>query len=422
MNYKLKIRKKDILDKTLFFMLIIQVMAIRWMNYTLRYSYVFLILFLIHFLVHIKGYYKLGKGFVSFLIILVYFWISASQNTSVGLQNFKMILPSICSFLFVGYLINNRKYMVSNYFYKCALIFNIYYLINIPVLLMELGGNLSLAGKHPAGVTNPMKEDLICGLLGYNGTPLLGLYIAFMTTLNTDICKKIRRQNFRLVFAVYNISVLAFMLWISTQNDNKACFLLIILFVAIYALFDVYTGSSKSIVTKIKGVTKYLLSTVIGLFLIYNILIRIDATNKIIVSIIRWVTEGFNLGAKATGSAERMGAIVYILNDPIHRFFGYGLGNYTWRQNNAFGFYHFGQNDLSVFLILGGIIFTALILFMIYCLVKENTKSVLLSVAFLILSLILMIYTQLLTEYSSMCILLFFYVLCSLKCKGLRKE
>lgn len=422
MHFKLKLRKKDILDIIIFLMLIVQVMATRWMNYTIRYSYVFLVLFFFHFVSRMKGYNRIGKGFVCFLLVLIYFWSSASENISVGLQNFKMLFPSICAFLFVSYMMSNRKGTMAILFYKCAWIFNIYYFINIPVLILELGGNLSLAGKHPDGIFNPMKEDLISGLLGYNGTPILGLYIAFMTVLNIDLFKKIKEQSYRILFAVYNIIVFVFMFWISTKNDNKACFLLVILFVAIYILFNIYTGVSRSIVSKIKGIAKYLIVTVLGLCLTYNILIRIDATNKTISSLMVRVTEGLNLGAKATGSAERIGAIVYILNDPLHRLFGYGLGNYAWRQSNAFGFYHFGQNDLSVFLILGGIVFATLNLFMIYYLVKENTKSILLAAVVVILSLVLMIYTQLMTEFSSTCILLFFYILCCLKCKGLRRE
>lgn len=417
MRFRLKIGKQDLLEKVLYLMLIVQVMGIRWLNLTRRYSYIFLLLLLFQFISRIRGYRKIAKGFFWFLIILVYFWYSAYNNTSVGMQNFKLFFPSLCVFVFVGYLIGNRKETLSRFFYKCAWLFNVYYFVNIPALMIELGGNLALAGKHPDGVVNPMKEDLICGLLGYNGTPLLGLYTAFMTVLNIDIYGKIKNKNYRVAFGVYNIIVLAFMLWISTKNDNKTCFLLIALFVAIYKLYDVYRGVSQTTVDKIKGIAKYIIFAIASICVVYNVLIRIEATNKILTSIMTRITEGLDLGAKATGSAERIGAVVYILGDPIHHMLGYGLGNYTWRQNGAFGFYHFGQNDLSVFLMLGGIVFVALILLMIYFITMDNIKSNLLATVMVVLFLILMTYTQLVTEFSSTCILAFFYTLCCLKCK-----
>ena len=99
MRFRLKIGKQDLLEKVLYLMLIVQVMGIRWLNLTRRYSYIFLLLLLFQFISRIRGYRKIAKGFFWFLITLVYFWYSAYNNTSVGMQNFKLFFPSLCVYL-----------------------------------------------------------------------------------------------------------------------------------------------------------------------------------------------------------------------------------------------------------------------------------------------------------------------------------
>lgn len=414
---KIKIRKKEILGITVFLMMLMQILIVRWLNYTMRFSYIFILVFVLHLFIHFKGYIKIKNGLLFSSLLIIYFVYSASGNRTIGMQNFKLFFPSVCALLFISYMIKLRDIELRKLLFKSAAVLNIYYLLNVPVLMMELGGNIALAGKHSASAINPMLEDLICGLFGYNGTPILGLFTSFMTVYNLEVLKNMRRKIYRNIFIVYNVLMFVFMLWISTKNDNKSSFIMILSFYIVYAFCEKYKKTGSQIVSKTIGIFKQLIVALVGVGIVYSILMKFEGTRRAITLIITRINDGISLGGSATGSAERIGAIVYILNDYSHRLFGYGLGSHTWRQGNAFGFYHFGQNDLSVFLILGGIVFLILVLCTIYFCLYDAVESKFMALVFVMLFLLLITATQVVTEFSSMFIYLLFVALCCLKYK-----
>ena len=414
----LVIKKDGLLEKIILLLMLLQIMIVRWMDLSLYFSYIVIALFLVHLFCNYKKYFRMKLTMLSSLIFLAYFWINTVTNggsKDIGIMNFKMIAPSIFMLLFVSYILRYRIEVVREFVNNSIWFLNLYYIINVPVLLLELNGNIALAGKHPPEAFNTMFEDMISGLLGYNGTPVLALFCAFMTIINMYKLGNMKNSWRKNLYCLYIILISGFMLWISTKNDNKSVILIVFLFVIAYLFFAYNNKINRLHWKKIMNVLKYALIVTVVTFVSYNLLMQIDMFNSIITKIFDRINEGISLGSKAAGSAERIGGVVAILSDIPHRMLGYGLGKYTWRQGNAFGFFHFGQNDLSAFLFIGGMLFVVLLLWLVYVSFNSIRKSMMHSVVLLAIFLILLLYTQVLTEVSSMYIYLYFVILCYLK-------
>ena len=415
-NTKIELNFENILENSIFFIMIFEIVIGRWLFLSRPLSYLLSMLILAHFVINFYGYMRMKFSLFSMMMVILYFFINnrvCHGSSEILMSNLKIIIPSLLSLLFVSYELRNEKSFLFSKINFTGILLNIYYVINVPVLLLQLRGNTSLSGIHPEGVMNTMSEDLISGLLGYNGTPVLALFICFMFFFNLFLIKRTEDHLLKIVFHLYNFLMTLFMAWISINNDNKFVFILFVIFGIVYFIF--YSNFAKEdILEKLKKIFPVTFLLLVSGFIIYGLVKHLTFLNEIVSKIFLRIQEGVMLAEKATGSAERIGGIIFALKDEEFAFWGRGLGEVTWRQPHAFGFYHFGQSDLSVFLILGGIILVALISIFLFSSFKVYEKISLESILMSIMILTLMTYTQVFTEYSFMYLTLFFVILCYL--------
>lgn len=114
--------------------------------------------------------------------------------------------------IYVFNLLKRRKDFLFDFLNQKVTLFNIYLYISIPFILLQANGQYWLAGNSN-GAVNPLGIDLICGLFGFNGTPMMALFVAFAMVLNFDYycfrCKESQKSLFLLlviplfIFIVY---------------------------------------------------------------------------------------------------------------------------------------------------------------------------------------------------------------------------
>lgn len=411
----LKISKRDFVEYVILIALVFQIFIVKWLDLTIRYSYIIIFLLFFHFILNLKRYGKLSSVLFTLFLIIIYVLLNVKllgKSQNILNNNLKMILPSLFILPFVSYMLVYKRKVIEKFLLKSILIFNLYYIINIPVIIFELKGMTSLAGRHPSNIRYTLIEDMGSGLLGYYGTPILGLFFAFMMIYNMYYSRYIGNKNKRRIFKAYNILMFICMIWLSTQNDNKGAIFISFIFIGVYKFFTNIDNLDKKITSKVINTLKYTLSVCIAGGISFWIISKIPALNSAFEAIIARVQEGIDLGVKATGSAERIGALVFILTDSEHKYFGYGIGNYGWRQSNAFGLYNFGQSDLSVLIILGGIVLLLLLLLILFFTFLSSSKNICLSTVLVVFFAILNIYTQVITEPSAMYIFVLFSFVC----------
>lgn len=410
-----KISKKDFIENLILIGIILQIFIVRWLDYTIFFSYVMVSLLFFHFVKNLKRYTKLLYIWISLCLIIVYVLLNTKflgMLPNVLSNNLKMILPSIFILPFLSYMFVYKRQLIKKFLLKNIFLFNLYYIINIPIIILELNGMVWLAGMHPSNVSYTLIEDMGSGLLGYYGTPILGLFFAFMTVYNLYYSNHIKNKKNRKIFNIYNSVMFTCMIWLSTQNDNKGAIFIAFVFIGVYTFFTNSSYYNKKLISRLTDISKYFIGVVSGGCLLFLIISKIPSLNSVFVALVARVQEGINLGIKATGSAERIGSLVFILTDVSHKCFGYGIGNFGWRQPNAFGFYNFGQSDLSVLIILGGIVFLFLLLMTLFLVLLFSSKKIFLSVILVLFFVILNIYTQVITEPSSMYIFILFCFVC----------
>jgi hypothetical protein len=157
------------------------------------------------------------------------------SHSAVYVNNMYYLGTAVLVLLGMSALYTNPK-KLEKMFIGMFPICNVYMLVNIPVLLMQLNDHFELSGRHLEQYTNNFKPDLISGLFGYNGTPMLGAFSAFFFIYCLWYYRKCIKKKNKAIFLVYYFVMLAFYLYISIPNDNKGFFLQIGISYVIYYL------------------------------------------------------------------------------------------------------------------------------------------------------------------------------------------
>lgn len=403
------------LDKIILSMMLLQIIAIRWFDLSAKYSYFMLVVLLFHVVVHLKRYCRMG--FIPiFLIFFVAYPITNAfifeYDNTLLLRNFKILIINCLSLAFISYCGRFKLQETMEWLDSKVYILNTFYVINIPIIIGEVNGNYKLSSINTDILNKYFFPDLGSGLFGANGTPILGLFVAFVFSYNMRIWEKIRSSQKKKMLYIYNIFMLIIMAILFVFNDNKGAYITIVLFFAVYLYFK-RVLISKNIRTRLKKTFNYVAMAIIICVVLLIILQLIPHFKTVINGITFVIMQGLQLKESSGGGSERIGAIIFFLGNSSRIVSGYGLGRYEWMQAGAFGFRHFGQTDLMSFLYLGGIILVCFVFaYIVKCLKILNGKYV--SGIFLLLGLYfyIMAYTQLFIDYSAMFIVNYFCLLC----------
>lgn len=401
---KVKIKKVDLLDIIILYWMMIYVFIISWLAYINQGAMILVLLIAIRFMMDFKHVCKLKSIYVGLLFCTIYpLWNFYDKGgTYVVLNsNISTIVTNTLMFIYCLYLCKYKKDFVYDFFIKNKNIFNGYMIINLPVLVLQLMGNTALSGRHPESLSNAYSADLISGLFGYNGTGLLTMYFCFLIVYNYFLLKGKQIKHVKL-FILYNFLTIGFMFYVALKSDNKGLFFLIPLCLCVYIIIN-KLDLSKNFLKKIKKIVSYIF--IIASVLIFGVIISQPFFNSIYFFqlALQSIKKNWLLLDNSYGSMERFGMIAYALSKEEIRWSGYGIGMYMWKTSKAMNFEHFGICDLGTFMCLGGLAFVLLLMLLVWSVYYSMFSDKIVAFILLILTAIILFYTQLFTVTSLMC-------------------
>lgn len=121
-----------------------------------------------------------------------------------------------------------------------------------------------------------------------------------------------------------------------------------------------------------------------------------------IFSVYKMGAEAWNLGNSANGSNERIAIIIFAFTKISTWLCGTGFGNNVVYAEGYLGFKHFGQADFGSILILGGVWFTIILIYVYINMFNKiaigNKKKGWVSFGITIIFILSIIYTQCITK------------------------
>lgn len=364
-----------------------------------------------------KIYKIVLKNVWSLLIVLLIGYASArlgyDYHADVFFSNYLAIVYVLIPTIYFSYMFEYKYDFIKQVINKSFWIINIYGIINMAVACVQVKVDGFLTGVSTW--TNPMREDLICGLMGYSATPQFGLFACLVILMNLYVLDYgCISQKKRMGLSLYIVFLIALSIVISAFNDNKIVYVELPAFIVYYLYI---TGRLDFLHRKInKNVFKIVLSITVLLLLCVGIYVMIPSVNDAVHKNFGYAIELFIQAMKTDavlgyGSADRIYMVIYAFKRYEALKLGYGMGAYTWHAGEALGFRHFGQADLGAFLCLSGLFFTTCVFLVvvvnfarIIC-GKSNQRFDKLCVALFLL--LMLFYTQVITINTVGIIMLF---------------
>lgn len=417
----MKVKKSDVLDYLIIYWMILYVFIISWFAYIKQGAMIMICLIFVRLFLDFKRTAHLPAFYLGLLFCFVYpIWnyISLGGNLVFLASNMRTITTTTILLVYLSFMCRYRRDFITKFFKKKKFLFNVYMVLNVPILMLQLNGHTELSGRHPESLTNTFSADLVSGLFGYNGTGLLTMYFCFLMLYNfvQYKCEYIKQKQ---VFVLYNILLVGFVSFVAANSDNKALFVLAPLFLIVY-LIVFKMNFYRNILQKIRSLFRYIIKgfCVFAIF-IFGLQPAIG-TLDLISDIIEKTQSGLINANAAYGSAERLGIIVYALNNPSIRWYGSGIAKHEWQELYGLGFAHFGISDFGSFLCLGGILFILLLICFLLAVYRTVFKDKIAGYTFFVLTIVVLIYTQPMTVVSLTCSWVFLVFTTVLGCESIK--
>lgn len=409
----IRIKTKDLLDYVILWALILEVMIIRWLNLVGLFNVALLILLTIRCVYDVRRCLKNTSLWLYFLLVIYMIWnyFYLGGEFIILIRNISECIAPSMIMIYIGDLMFNKKEFVFEFFSKLFWPLNLYNILNMIIILLQLDGFYWLAGFTSS--ENPLYIDHISGLLGFNGMPVLALYSALMFIYNLYYARFVMTNHKKHGIYAYNTIQVIFYSVVSLYNDNKGFYLILFMYIIIYSLsVNESIIENRNISTKLRVVLLRYIPYVILVIFVSVLLYRYTKVGGEIDKIIHEFDNAFKYINRASGGSERISMIIYAINSP-DRIIGYGVGRYKWTSINAFGFAHYGQSDIGTFLCLGGIVFFVILSSMIIALFyKVYEGNCILAGVFLFVFYVIGVFTQVFTVTSLMVCAMLFAVTC----------
>lgn len=370
---KVKI-SKELIDNIIIDFMLLQVFIMRFLGLDKYFNWAIIALIIVKFFLDKEKKLKQSQAKLILILMLIYvfFFLSSYMGhyTSFSLlrKNLFALSYVFLYYLYITFLCKKNWTFVRNKMINLFWVFNLYFVINIFVLIIQIKTPGVMAGYSTK--VNPLKLDLISGLFGYSGTHQLCIYSCFIILYN--LCYfRYYAKKYKKLLAFYTAFLFVFSCVVSMFNDNKMFYLLIVVFLGLYYLVEFWDARSvnSQYVSLFKIVVIIIILVALGVIL-YNtnssIKHMFDSNIGDMMFKLRRTLDNKNIFI--AGSAERIYMLIYAFTKFDAVFFGYGLASYTFYDAEALGFKHFGQADLGTMLCLGGLWFTILcVAFYLYC-------------------------------------------------------
>lgn len=276
-------------------------------------------------------------------------------------SNLRRLLYILCVLLVVSVTVLNKKGILRGIFENSFVFINAFGLISQIVLTLQVNIH-GFMMKDSWLAINSYYADLCDGLFGLNGTHEMTYFFCFLILYNIYHSKyRVKEPKRKIILTLYNLILIIWMAFLSTQNDNLSFAFILALMLGTYALMSaIWEGKKLPI-----KIIKYTILTICVLAIIFSIPAVNAFINETLLERLNLMFAGLN-SSNVLGSNERIGIVRYALKREFGWSFGIGLGSYRWVANageSVMGFAHFGLNSISSFVMLGGMPFYILYVF-----------------------------------------------------------
>lgn len=236
MQRKITISTKDILDTTILTLVLLYVLVFIWAHFMTNLIPNILPLLMIASIFVSSLKINLRKlDFVDFTLILISIVLFVSKCTNRPgpylKDNIERIIHSLIILCYFARLVDSKSEFLRRYFKHALPILNVYYVLNMIVMFIQTSGNYFLMDTLSTG--NTYYLDMITGFIGADGTHCVALFTVFMIILNLCFINdcKVKYKPYFIGYIALSTIVSIF---IATQNDNNALFVLIPTVLIIY--------------------------------------------------------------------------------------------------------------------------------------------------------------------------------------------
>ena len=266
-------------------------------------------------------------------------------------SNMLMILYPLINVFYLTYYVKKHQEFFYKKMIQMKYLINIYFVINIIVMFIQLQGTYFLVGVVTQ--ENTMYEDLISGLLGYSMVAAVCYFSVFVIAYNIVLSYTIKNRLRRKVFIAYTVILIGIMAYISIQNDNVQYFPFVLLALLIIML-------SRNRLNTVSGLQKVLLIVLICMLAVMFALGLVPGFYELLNDSVLYKFTGslehmYDGSSVTHGSMERLALVVYGLTYAGGWALGKGFSYAGVYTPYTFGFVHFGNANIGAFICLGGV-------------------------------------------------------------------
>lgn len=291
-------------------------------------------------------------GVIGVVLLLALNGLLYGNNQTFKSNVLMMFYPIMNMFYLTWYV---KKYQDSFYrrMIQLKYVINIYFVINIIVMFIQLQGNYFMVGVVTQ--ENTMYQDLVSGLLGYSMTAAVCYFSTFVMAYNVVVSDSIKGKLRKKTFTIYNIALILMMAYISTQNDNVQYFV----FVSLALIILMLSKNRLSTASGLQKVILLLLVCIFGITVAISIIPGLYETlnDRVLYKFTGAIEHMYDGASVIHGSMERLALVVYGLAYADGWALGKGFSYSGVYTPYTFGFVHFGNANIGALICLGGIWF-----------------------------------------------------------------
>ena len=357
-----KLKKKNLFDNIILLLLFSQLLILGYFGKIELLNKIISILIIIK-IIPKSNIQKQNKYFLLLIMIIMFFLFESYAfgfNLNIAKSNFLILLYPLF-YTYYLYDLNCRKpYYLKNIIERNRKTFNIILLINVLFVFFQSTKHILLPTMEYVAID--FDKDVASGLFYYGGTHCLCMFNIFIILLNMSYIKKENRFQKKILCIIVTILMIALSIWMSSLNDNKVFLIFLPLFIFARMLFKLSEKRRNRIILFFRKHLIMIVSIIVIVIIVYyNISSFKIILDEYLFKTIDVIMNTTNNSIAVNGSNERIGMITYSLTHPETWFLGIGIGKINFYTRGLLGFNHFGISSLGALLILGGLLFTALI-------------------------------------------------------------
>lgn len=335
---------------------LIQPLIIKWAINKNLIMYIQIII-IFYYIVNILKLKKIKKAtliitFISLLYLLINVLTNGVQKYLY--ENFIVYgVGNIIILVFFADFINSKSIEMSEKILKKIItIANLYFFINIPIILLQLNNTYFMMRYHEE---NTMYSDHITGLIGANGTHKLTFFWVLLIVGNIYNYNKTKNKY----LLAYIIAQICFMAVISSYNDNAAFFIIFPIIVSQILLLT--KNNSINILKIYKNIFWGILVIIISICIVSsNENLQEFYNARVLTKINQYTNQIFNNDNNIKKEEERISLYKYALENGNGYKIGKGIGSITYGDDRMPR--HFGMSEISIKVYEGGLVYIILLI------------------------------------------------------------